>query len=373
MPKRLKNQLLPRVAAAPARTGSVQTAKKQLVQHSPSCHVQSARAPVLVAGGAGYIGSLLAERLLLEGYGVRVLDNLLYGEESLQTFTNHPGFELIVGDCRNTQDVVRAMHGIKAVIHLAAIVGDGACDHDYRLAVTTNYVGTRTVAEVAKACGVTRFLFASSCSVYGRSDRELDEEAAVLPISLYARTKAASERHLLRSQGANFHPSILRFATAFGIGYRRRFDLVVNALTAKSQKHETITIYNAHRWRPFLHVRDLVEAVVRVMKAPVRLMSGEIFNVGDARLNHTFAELASTIQGVFPELRIEYVDNSDRRDYRIKCDKLLTRTGFQASYSLRDGVEEIKRALDKGEVADYADVRYHNERCLKAGNAVARR
>jgi nucleoside-diphosphate-sugar epimerase len=320
---------------------------------------------VLVIGGAGYIGSLLVERLLESGYRVRVLDSLLYGDEPLRSVKDHPGFELLVGDCRNTQAVVKAMRGAESVIALAAIVGDPACDQNPEAALETNYAATRMLIEIAKGHGVRRLLFASSCSVYGASDVEVDENATVRPISLYGQTKVDSEEILLRAKTDTFHPTILRFATVFGLSHRPRFDLVVNLLTAKARQESAVTIFNGQQWRPFIHVRDLVQAIVGVLEAPVGLVSGEIFNVGDKRLNHTLTQVAEIIAGVFPNVRVERIDNSDRRNYRVNFQKLLDRTGFQAHYTLLDGVEELRRAFDKGLIPDYTDVRYHNQRYLQ--------
>jgi nucleoside-diphosphate-sugar epimerase len=326
---------------------------------------------VLVVGGAGYIGSLLVERLLEKGYRVRVLDCLLYGDESLRPVRNHPDFELIVGDARNIQDVVRSVRGVESIIDLAAIVGDPACEQDRGSALETNYAATRMLIEIAKGHSVSRFLFASSCSVYGATDVEMDENAAAEPISMYGQTKVDSERALLAARSDTFHPTILRYATVFGLGHRPRFDLVVNLLTAKAHQEGTITIYNGQQWRPFIHVRDLVEATVRILESPVRMVSGEIFNVGDARLNHTLTEVAGIIREAFPAVRVEHVDNSDLRNYRVNFDKLLGRTGFRARYTVRDGVEGIRRAFDEGLITDYTDLRYHKQRYLKAVGSLA--
>ena len=285
---------------------------------------------VLVIGGAGYIGSLLVEHLLESGYRVRVLDSLLYGDEPLLPVKDRPGFELMVGDCRNTQGVVKAMHGVQSVIALAAIVGDPACDENRDAALETNYAATRMLIEIAKGHGVRRLLFASSCSVYGATDVEVDESATVRPISLYGETKVDSEKILLKASSETFHPTILRFATVFGLSHRPRFDLVVNLLTAKAGTDGAITVFNGQQWRPFIHVRDLVKATVGVLEAPVGLVSGEIFNVGDKRLNHTLSQVAEIIAEVFPNVRVERIDNSDRRNYRVNFQKLLDRTGFQA-------------------------------------------
>jgi nucleoside-diphosphate-sugar epimerase len=321
---------------------------------------------VLVVGGAGYIGTLLVERLLRAGRKVRILDNLTYGAEGLRTLEKHPDLELMLGDCRNIQDVVKAVNGVDSIIDLAAIVGDPACEQDRGAASEINYAATRMLVEIAKGHGISRFLFASSCSVYGATDLEVDENSAVNPISLYGQTKVDSEQALLRAASKTFHPTVLRFATVFGLGYRPRFDLVVNLLTAKAWKEGVMTIYNGEQWRPFIHIRDIVEAIFRVLEAPANQISAEIFNVGDSRLNHTLAEVAEVIRGVFPEARVENVENTDRRNYRVNFDKLQNRLGFRAQHTLRDGVEELKRAFDEGLITDYTDLRYHNQRFLAA-------
>ena len=323
------------------------------------------RGRILVIGGAGFIGSILVKRLLERGYRTRVLDSLLYGEEPLSPVKDHPKFELMVGDCRNIQDVVKAVRGVESIIDLAAIVGDPACEQNRELALETNYAATRMMIEIAKGHGARRFLFASSCSVYGVSDSEVDETGAVRPISLYAQTKVDSERALLDARSDSFQPTILRFATVFGLGYRPRFDLVVNLLTAKAKQEGIITIYNGQQWRPFVHVRDVAEAIVRVLESPAQLVSGEIYNVGDKRLNHTLSQVADTIRTLIPNVQVERVENTDRRDYRVNFEKLSGTLGFQARYTLFDGIEELSNAFDQRLVTDYTDLMYHNQRFLK--------
>jgi nucleoside-diphosphate-sugar epimerase len=335
------------------------------VRRKNALFVPGERGQVLVIGGAGYIGSLLVENLLEKGYRVRVLDSLLYGEESLRPVRDHSNFELMVGDCRNIQDMVRAVRGVESVVHLAAIVGDPACDQNQELALETNYAATRMLIEIAKGHGVRRLLFASSCSVYGATDVEVDENAEARPISLYGQTKVDSEQALLDAKSENFHPTVLRFATVFGLSHRPRFDLVVNLLTAKAKQEGVITIYNGQQWRPFIHVRDLAEATVRVLEAPTALVSGEIFNVGDKRLNHTLTQVAEIIREVFPSVRVEHIENSDRRNYRVNFRKLFNKTGFEAQQTLHDGVRELEQAFDRRLIANYKDLRYHNQHYLK--------
>jgi nucleoside-diphosphate-sugar epimerase len=335
---------------------------------APSNAVEKNR--VLVVGGAGYIGSLLVERLLQIGYKVRVLDALLYGKEPLRPVQNLSDFQLMVGDCRNVQDVVRAARGVDAIIDLAAIVGDPACEQDRDAALEINYGATRMMIEVAKGHGIGRFLFASSCSVYGATEHEVNEQSNVNPISLYAQTKVDSERALLAAAGDEFHPTILRFATVFGLGYRPRFDLVVNLLSARAKQDGKITIYNGQQWRPFIHVRDVVEAILLSLEAPVRCVSGEVFNVGDRNLNHTLQGIAEIIQEVFPGTTVEQVANSDLRNYRVNFDKIRNRLGFEGRYSIRQGVEELSGAFDERLIHDYKDLRYHNQRYLEVAGVV---
>lgn len=325
---------------------------------------------VLIVGGAGYIGSLLAERLLHSGYKVRVLDSLLYGREALRSVENHPDFQLMVGDARNMQDMVRAVLGVDAIVHLAAIVGDPACEQDRASALEINYGATRMLIEVAKGHGVERFLFASSCSVYGATDDEVDERSEVNPISTYAQTKVDSERALLSAQTDAFHPTILRFATVFGLGFRPRFDLVVNLLSARARQDGKVTIFNGQQWRPFIHVRDVVEAIVVALESPVRIVSGEIFNVGDVRQNHTLQQVAEIISDVFPGTTVEHIENSDRRNYRVNFDKIRNRLNFEARFTVREGVEELKKAFDQRYILDYKDLRYHNQRFLEIAGVV---
>jgi len=221
------------------------------------------------------------------------------------------------------------------------------------------------MVEIAKGNGIRQFIFASSCSVYGSTEYLADEKAQVNPISLYARTKVDSEQTLLEAASDSFHPVVLRFATVFGHSWRPRFDLVVNLLTAKASRESLITIYNGQQWRPFIHVRDITEAIVRVMGAPSSVTGGQIYNVGDIRLNHTLTEVAEKIREQFPRTRIEHIENSDRRNYRVSFDKVRQQLGFECSIDLDEGIREMHEAFLSGEVLDYTDIRFHNQRFLQ--------
>jgi nucleoside-diphosphate-sugar epimerase len=320
---------------------------------------------VLVVGGAGYIGSILVRKLLKQGHRVRVLDSLVYGDSAIADVRKHPRLEFLKGDCRNIKDVVAAMAGARVVVDLAAIVGDPACDQDHKTAREINYAATRMMIEIAKGRRVERFIFASSCSVYGASQEVMDEESEVRPISLYADTKVDSEHELLNAATREFHPVVLRFATIFGLSPRPRFDLVVNLLTAKAIQEGVVTIYNGEQWRPFLHVADAAEAILRTVQAPTDVVGGQIYNVGDSSLNHTLTDVADAIVGFFPRTKVEHVENSDRRTYRVSFDKIRRDLGFSCTKTLRDGIAEIRDAFASGRIRDYRNPLYSNVQFLK--------
>lgn len=328
-------------------------------------------APVLVVGGAGYIGCLVCRQLLEKGRRVRVLDSLVYGDSAIRDLIGHPRFELAAGDCRNIQSVVSAVKGVDSIVDLAAIVGDPACEQDRQTALEINYAATRMLIEIARGNGVGRLVFASSCSVYGATNLQMSEKSAVEPISLYAQTKVESEEALLEARSATFHPTVLRLATVFGHSHRPRFDLVVNLLSAKAFKEGVITIFNGEQWRPFIHVSDVARGIVTVLEAPIGLVSGEIFNLGDSRLNCTLSEVAGRIQGVFPATRVEHIENADRRNYRVSFDKIRNLLGFEYTVALEDGIAELKRVFEQGLVTDYTAAEYHNQRFLQNSGSPA--
>jgi nucleoside-diphosphate-sugar epimerase len=319
---------------------------------------------VLIVGGAGYIGSMLTRRLLAAGYHVRLLDCLVYGDSAICELIGKPGFELQVGDCRNIQAVARAIKGVDSIVHLAAIVGDPACDLNHQATLEINYAATRMLCDVVKGHGIKRFIFASSCSVYGATEECVTEVSPAVPISLYGQTKVDSEEMLLAARSEEFAPTILRLATVFGHSYRPRFDLVVNLLTAKAYQERTITIFNGQQWRPFIHVRDIARAMAAILAAPLELVGGQIYNVGDSRLNHTLSDIALKVRASIPETEVVHVENSDKRNYRVCFDKIHEQLGFECEASIEDGIKEMKQAFEDGLITDYTNVGYHNQRFL---------
>jgi nucleoside-diphosphate-sugar epimerase len=325
---------------------------------------------VCVIGGAGYVGSVLVERLLDEGYAVTVLDALLYGDDGVRHVIDRPGFKLVRGDLRNIEAVVAACRSADAVVHLGALVGDPACELDERLTLQINHDATFTAAAVARGLGIQRFVFASTCGVYGASDDLLDEDSAVAPISLYAQSKLRSEELLLSMAGDGFCPTVLRFGTFYGRSPRERFDLVVNLLTARAVVEGEIAIHGGQQYRPFLHVADGAEAVLRCLRAPTEVVARQVFNVGSDDQNHRMRDVGERIAELVPAIRVRVQEPATAEaNYRVSFARIRSALGFIPRYSLSDGIAELRDAVHSGKVGDYTEARYSNVKAMTTGQA----
>jgi nucleoside-diphosphate-sugar epimerase len=319
---------------------------------------------VLVVGGAGYVGSVLTRRLLRWSYPVRVLDAFLYGSDSLDEVRDHPRAEVVHADTRDVEALREAMDGVDSVIYLAEIVGDQACNLDPATTVAINVTATRTAAELARRIGVRRFVYPSSCSVYGATDSIVAEDSRVNPISLYARGKVAVERALLGMADDAFEPVVLRLATVYGLSPRPRFDLVVNLLTARAQTDGSITIDGGDQWRPFVHVADAANAMIEALRQPSDSVSGQVFNVGSNDQNYMIRKIAELVRSRVPGSSIVSGSVSDARNYRVSFDKIRKQLSFVARRTVTDGIDEIRDALEQGLVDDYRQARFSNARAL---------
>lgn len=319
---------------------------------------------VLVVGGAGYMGSVLCRKLLASGYKVRVLDNLLYGEEPVKELLLDKNFELIRGDIRNVGDIAKAIIGMDAVVHLAAIVGDQACDLNTETTTEINVLATRTIAELCKHYQINRFIFASSCSVYGKGSSDiLTEESPLNPVSYYAQTKIRSEQEIMKLKDDNFMPIILRKGTLYGRSPRMRFDLYVNLFTAKAAQEGKLTVFGGQQRRPNLSVSDAADAYIACLEAPIENVGGEIFNVGDQNLK--IAEVADVVAGAVGNVNVEVTQQiTDERDYFVDCSKFKKAIGYLQTHWIKENVLGMKRMFDEGAVKDYKEDRYANIKSL---------
>lgn len=326
---------------------------------------------ITVTGGAGYIGSILCRRMLAAGHQVTVLDRLSFGADPIADLADNPRFRLIEGDYRDRACLTAALEGADAVIHLAALVGDAACALADQDTIAINYDGLAGLASACAELRIPRFVFASTCSVYGSADETVDESSSLNPVSLYATTKIDAENLLLSRRDIHFHPTILRLGTAFGWSFRPRFDLVVNLLTAKAHFENKAGIYNGEQWRPFVHIVDISRAFQAVLESPLRAVSGEIFNVGDNRMNHRLNDVGEALAKIRPEVEVAHEQRPDARNYRVRFDKIQNTLGFRSKVSLVDGMREIDRMLASGKVTEYQQPLYHNHRVAEIGAATA--
>ena len=307
---------------------------------------------ILVTGGAGYVGSTLCRELLSLNFRVRVIDNLMYGGRSLAGLFNHPNFEFRRGDICNAQDVEACLSpDVEAIVHLAAIVGDVPCQIKPKLAVQVNYEATAMLAERAKRARVRRFLFASTCSNYGVSDttNPADENRPLNPVSLYAETKVDCEKLLLEMCDEQFQPVLFRFATAYGVSGRPRFDLLINSLTFEALRDGVITVYAANTWRPYVHVADMADIFIRALNASIETVGGQLFNAGSTEQNYVKRDIAKFIEEAIPGLRVTSIDKvDDKRTYRVDFTKLREVLGFQPRRSVQEGIRELIWAIRSG-------------------------
>lgn len=324
---------------------------------------------VLVIGGAGYVGSVLVGKLLSRGYKVTVMDALLFGNDGIRRFYGHRNFNVISGDLRDIETIIRSLRYADAVIHLGGLVGDPACAVDEKLTTEINLASTRLIAEAARGFGIQRFIYASSCSVYGASNEVLNERSALDPVSHYANTKKDSEKILLDLEDLDFAPIILRFGTFFGLSPRPRFDLVVNLLSARAVREKEITIMGGDQWRPFIHVEDGSDAILRCLEAPVHAVKGEIFNVGSDRNNHKIKEIGEFVQELIPDAVVNYEPAEvAEANYRVSFSKIRRYLNFEPTHTVADGILEIKNAIENGLIPQYQNAVYSNHKQMVEGN-----
>ncbi|RYY64074.1 MAG: NAD(P)-dependent oxidoreductase, partial [Chitinophagaceae bacterium] len=308
---------------------------------------------VLVTGGAGYIGSVLVRQLLDKGYKVRAFDSLKFGGDALYDVMLHPDFEFMKGDIRNAEEVAKALEGIDAVAHLAAIVGDPACKKFSDEANQTNWDGSVALFEAAEKAGVQRFVFASTCSNYGKMpdpDSFVVETSELNPVSLYAELKVKFEKYLLEERkDSKMCSTALRFSTVYGFSPRIRFDLTVNEFTRNATINGEQEIWGAQFWRPYCHVDDLARAVVLVLESDDAKVRANVFNVGTTEENYNKGMIIEEVCKVVPNTQVNYVEmNEDPRDYRVNFDKIKNELGFTITKKVPDGVKEIYTLLSTG-------------------------
>jgi nucleoside-diphosphate-sugar epimerase len=317
---------------------------------------------ILVTGGAGYIGSTVCRDLLARGCHVVAADALLFGGEALLDLISRPGFVFSKTDITDDAQVA-ALFDVRtydAVVHLASIVGDPACKAQPELAERTIWDGSRRLFELSERAGVQRFIFASTCSNYGKMEGQetLDEDAPLRPVSLYAELKVRFEQYLLERE-SRVDATVLRFATVYGLALRPRFDLTINEFARDAVLKGELEIYGPQFWRPYCHVSDIARAIAHVLECDRGLVDGKTFNVGSNEENYQKRMIADEVARQVP-VKITTVErDEDPRDYRVNFDRIAA-LGFAPRLSLADGIREIAQAVGDGLIADPYAQRYRN-------------
>lgn len=320
---------------------------------------------ILVTGGAGYIGSRLVELLLKQNYRVRVLDNLTFGGSALEEFKHHPEFDFCLGDITDAEDIEEALEEIDTIVHLAAIVGDPTCNKFPELAQKVNRDGSKLLIDMADEEEIDRFIFASTCSNYGKMpdpNGMVDETTELHPVSLYAELKVETEKYLLELN-SDMTAVCLRFATAYGLSERMRFDLTINEFTRDLAMSNRLEVFGEQFWRPYCHISDLSRAIISAIEAPADVIAHQAFNVGANDQNFQKKAIVEHILKKIPEKHelISYVKkDEDPRDYRVNFDKIKNLLGYQLTRTIDNGIDEVLAAINGNHFSDPYDIIYSN-------------
>ena len=319
---------------------------------------------ILVTGGAGYLGSVLLPKLLARGHRVRVVDLGYFGVSHLRSLRR--SVELVREDirsfCDNRRACDEALEGMDCAIHLAAISNDPSAELNPGLTEQVNFKATQALAESAKAKGA-KFIFSSSCSVYGAADGEIGEAANVNPLTAYAQSKVHSDQFLESAATSNWRPVILRNGTLYGYSPRMRFDLVVNIFAFMGVLNNELPVFGeGSQWRPFLHISDCARAFIHFAEAP----EAEHLMYNIAHENLRVVDLLSIFKGILPTVQVKFLPSADvdSRNYRVST-KRMQSAGFQPMVSVRLGAEEVVDALLSGAIPDPESIFHRNAKWMK--------
>ena len=299
---------------------------------------------IFITGGAGYVGSALVPKLLNEGYNVTVMDLMIYGEDVLP---DHKNLKKIIGDIRDSALLKKILPGNEIVIHLACISNDPSFELNPKLGQEINFDCFKPLVEASKEIGVKHFIYASSSSVYGVKDiPDVTEKATLEPLTDYSKFKVQCEEILLSATDSNFIGSVIRPATVCGYSPRQRLDLVVNILTNFAYHKNKIKIFGGSQLRPNIHISDMVDSYLCLLKAETKKISNQIFNVGFE--NHSVETLAQMVKNNINEkVEIEYSKSDDNRSYHINSKKISEELDFIPKKNINEAIKDLIKAFDK--------------------------
>jgi len=321
---------------------------------------------ILVTGGAGYIGSVLTQKLLKQGMRVVILDNFTYTDMGIRHLLPNANLTIVKGDIRDLETVRAASSGVDQVIHLAAIANDPSGELNPDLTRSVNLDAYVPLLVESKKSGAHRFINASTFGVYGiKQEANVTEELPLNPLKEYSICKAKSETIVNNFNAPDFITTSLRCATVCGWSYRQRFDLIVNTLTYHALLYKKLTVFGGEQQRPQIHIDDLTDYFIALLNAPFHLIGGETFNAGGQ--NASILEIAQTVRDVLDEeIDMELLPpRDDERSYHVSSEKIANVLGLRPKRSIRDAISDIVIAYQKGLFTDPLDSLYHNVKRMK--------
>ena len=312
---------------------------------------------VLLIGGAGYVGTVITSHFLKLGYKVRSLDNFVYkNQEAIQSYLGDENYEFIQGDLGDLNILKKATEGIKNVVILGGLVGDPITKKYPDASRKINDLGVQSCIDFFDDKDIEKLIFISTCSNYGliKENELADENFELNPLSLYAKAKVAAELHLMsKKDKVSYTGTVLRFATAFGLSPRMRFDLSVSEFVRDLYFGEELLVFDEHTWRPYCHVRDFARLIELVINADSEKVNFEVFNAGGEVNNFTKKMIVDAIESYIPEAKIKFGANgSDPRNYKVSFKKVKDILGFEPNYNIKDGIEELINAFELGVYKD---------------------
>jgi nucleoside-diphosphate-sugar epimerase len=324
---------------------------------------------ILVTGGAGYVGSALVPKLIRDEYQVKVIDLYLYGDHVLDSSKASPNLTEIKGDIRDVDLLKREVPGNDCLIHLACISNDPSYELDPELGKSINYDAFLDLVDISKDSGVRRFIYASSSSVYGVKDvREVTEDLPLEPLTDYSKYKARCEDVLIEAATDDFIVTVIRPSTVCGYAPRLRLDLTVNILTNHAINKGEITVLGGDQKRPNIHIEDMTDLYLALLKQPDHKIQKSIFNAGYQ--NHTVREIAGIVARTLGDgVTVKVAPSDDLRSYHVCSKKIKIALGFEAKHSIEEAVRDLKEAFEAGEIPDpLDDPRYYNIRTMQAAH-----
>ncbi len=313
------------------------------------------------------MGAILVPKLRNNGYKVKVLDRYMYGRHVLDAVKDDPNLELITGDIRDRALLERVLPGCDSVIHLACISNDPSFELNPELGKSINYDAFLVLVDVAKEVGVSRFVFASSSSVYGlRDEQNVTEDLSLKPLTDYSKYKALCEDILLKKQEPGFVPLILRPATVCGFSPRLRLDLTVNILTNLAVNNRVISVFGGEQMRPNIHIEDVTDLYVQSLEWDDQAVNGKIFNAGYD--NYKIREIAEITRGVVgQDVEVVTTPTDDLRSYHISSAKIQRELGYSPKFSIEDAVIDLTKAFEAGKIpGSMTDMRYYNIKTMQS-------